>query len=314
MTEPQGQRSAFANGCGITPIRRTRIEVSGSDRASFLHNFCTNDIKKLTPGEGCEAFFTNVQGKTICHGFLFAQDDSIVIDTVADQGEFLVTHLDRYLITEDVKLADRSSEFATLAVGGPTLPAVLERLGLSVPEKYCQHRAGIVADATVSIFRVNVTSDISCFLTLAAQRVEAVVNVFLEFGAEHCDETAFTLARVRNGFPEFGADVTNANLPQEVDRDTLAISFTKGCYLGQETVARLDALGHVNRILRRVSIDCSSGPPQPQDKILFDGKEIGWFGSVVCSGEHHEAFAYLRTEHAAAGTEFESDGNRIFVQ
>ena len=111
---------------------RTQIEITGRDRVKFLHSFCTNDIKKLQPGQGCEAFVTNVNGKVLGHIFVFAERDSLWFESVASSAATLLPHLDRYLITEDVRFADRSAEFAELLLVGPQSTELLERLGLIV--------------------------------------------------------------------------------------------------------------------------------------------------------------------------------------
>jgi folate-binding Fe-S cluster repair protein YgfZ len=95
---------------GFVHLDRTQIELSGKDRASFLHNLSTNEIKKLAAGAGCEAFITSVHGKTLGHGFIFAEPEALVLDTVAGQSETLLKHLDHYLVCEQVVLADRSHE------------------------------------------------------------------------------------------------------------------------------------------------------------------------------------------------------------
>ena len=106
---------------------RTQIEITGRDRVKFLHSFCTNDIKKLQPVQGCEAFVTNVNGKVLGHIFVFAERDSLWLESVAGSAAALLPHFDRYVITEDVRFADRSSEFAELLLAGPQSTELLER-------------------------------------------------------------------------------------------------------------------------------------------------------------------------------------------
>ena len=314
----QYQRDALLNGCGVVQISRTRIEATGSDRASFLHNFCTNDIKKLQPGNGCEAFITSVQGKTIGHGFFLANDDRITIDSVAGQGEFLHAHLDRYLITEDAELIDSSSQFQTFLVGGAKLSEVAESIGLPLPDEFCGHVKTAVAAKQVEIARTNTTSETAYQVTVRNEDAALVKESLGAAGATECGVEAMTLARVEHGVPEFGLDITDANLPQEVDRNDLAISFTKGCYLGQETVARLDALGHVNRVLRRVSIQLATDAPAPKtgDDILVDDNKIGWFGTVATTpaADVLSALAYVKVQHADAGTILQSSSGLLTIR
>ncbi|MBC7821917.1 MAG: hypothetical protein IAG10_33945, partial [Planctomycetaceae bacterium] len=109
---------------------RTQIEITGRDRVKFLHSFCTNDIKKLQPGQGCEAFVTNVNGKVLGHIFVFAERESLWLESGAAAA--LLPHFDKYVITDDVRFVDRSAEFAELLLAGPPSTELLERFGLSV--------------------------------------------------------------------------------------------------------------------------------------------------------------------------------------
>ncbi len=314
----QTQRNALLNGCAFVPISRTRIEATGSDRASFLHNFCTNDVKQLQPGAGCEAFITSVQGKTIGHGYLLADEERITLDSVAGQGELLYAHLDRYLITEDVELADSSSQFQTLLVGGAKLRELAESIRLPLPDDFCGHAIALVAAKQIGIARTNITSDSAFQITVRTEDAPLIVEALVAEGAMECSIEAMTLARVENGVPEFGLDITDVNLPQEVDRNDSAISFTKGCYLGQETVARLDALGHVNRVLRRISIQVTPDTPGPKtgDEIVVDDKKIGWFGTVANTPDAHvlAALAYVKVQHADVGTTMQSSSGLLTVR
>ena len=111
---------------------RVQIEITGRDRLSFLHNFCTNDIKKLQPGQGCEAFVTSVKGKVLGHIFVFAEAESLWIESVVDSAAPLIAHFDHYLIREDVRLTDRSAEFTEFLLVGPRAAEVLEQFNLPV--------------------------------------------------------------------------------------------------------------------------------------------------------------------------------------
>ena len=127
---------------------RTRIEVTGKDRAALLHNLCTNDVRSLLPGQGCEAFFTNVQGKIVGHAFLYCHPDAIVIDTVPGQAESLLPHIDRYVFREDVALRDRTSERgAWFVVGERAEDMVRDLTGIAIPNGRLAHVAARLADS-----------------------------------------------------------------------------------------------------------------------------------------------------------------------
>src|SRR5215510_2341626 len=130
-TEFQSQYAALAGGAGVVDFTsRTQLELTGADRASFLHNLCTNSVRDLAPGSGCEAFVLNVKGHIVGHVFIFASLNSHVVETVPEQGEKLLAHFDRYLIREHVELHDRSQEWAEVLLAGPRAVGVLGQLRL----------------------------------------------------------------------------------------------------------------------------------------------------------------------------------------
>ncbi|MCA9187718.1 MAG: hypothetical protein R3E01_15805 [Pirellulaceae bacterium] len=236
----------------------TAIQFTGSDRTQFLHNLTTNHIKRLTAGQGCETFLTDVQGHTIGHGTVFCQESSLLLLTVPNQQEALLRHFDKYLITEDVEVKDISAPHMVWAcVSGPKaaefLPQLLGDLANqpsasepSASQPYA-NRHVTVSSHTVFVARDPMLGD-SCFLIAAPSTShEWLPDELHRSQIPKASLTTFHTLRIERGYPWFGTDMTSKSLPQEINRDAQAISFAKGCYLGQETVARIDALGHVNR-------------------------------------------------------------------
>lgn len=283
---------------------RTQIELAGADRAVFLQRLCTNDLRKLVPGAGCEIFFTNVQGKVLGHGFVFCTPDSLVVETVPDQEHNLLQHLDRYLIRENVVLTPRTQDWAELFLAGPAAPAVLTQAGLPVPAGRLQHENGN-SPRPVAVRRVELTGPNGFLLSCGRPDLPDLREALLGRGAAPCGWRAFEAARIEAGTPFFGQDISDDHLPQEVARDALAISFTKGCYLGQETVARIDALGHVNKTLCGVRFQAMPGPGA---ELSAAGKPAGIVASVAESPKLGGplALAYVRRGHHAPGTRLES--------
>lgn len=291
---------------------RVQIEVTGRDRVKFLHSFCTNDIKKLQPGQGCEAFVTNVNGKVLGHIFVFAERDSLWLESVAGATATLLPHLDKYLITEDVRFADRSAEFAELLLAGSSSTELLERLGLSVSSlpRYGHLSHGSDAMPLRSLRRVDWFDSPTWLLSMPVVQRDEIQRALTQTGAQLANDDEFHSSRIAAGFPIYSIDITEENLAQEVGRTALAISFTKGCYLGQEPIARIDAMGHVNRQLCRLEL--SWGPPPSfgtpiLDKSAPDGKPIGTITSSaskrVADADESLALAYLRSGFAKAGSQ-----------
>jgi tRNA-modifying protein YgfZ len=195
----------------------------------------------------------------------------------------LIEHLDRYIIREDVQLADRAAErrYLLLASDGPqpigTFACdLIGRSGERILEVLPNDLPGLEARLSK----------------------EGFTSVGME---------AFNTARIEAGFPLYGLDFDEENLPQEVNRDRLAISFTKGCYLGQETVARIDALGHVNQKLVRVRFSGSAVPPRDTE-LIANGKTVGRVTSAAFSPKFSAplAFAMIRREANSPGTKLTS--------
>jgi len=298
-SELNDEHAALTSNVGFADVSdRTLLEIEGADRAGFLHNLCTADIKRLATGTGCEAFVTNVQGKILGHGFAWCFPDSLQWDTVSGQTETLIEHFDRFIISEDVQLTDRTGECGQLLISGVGAVATLEELGIApIPDAPLTHHE-VEFDGEVCSLRKSTLIGSTCFqLVCPSAQKERLREILLQAGAKACSPAAVEMARVEAGSPLYALDITDQNLPQEVNRDARAISFDKGCYLGQETVARVDALGHVNRKLIGLQFAASS-PPSAGTELTIDGKKVGQVTTLVHSPRLGAplALAYLRRE------------------
>jgi len=212
---------------------RTRIELIGADCSTFLHSFCTADIKSLAPGDCCEAFITSVKGKTLGHVLVFASESGLTLDSEPNQATTLVDHLDRYVIREDVKFVLPDDDWTQLLVAGPNASQRVEEL---------------TQNATAYTHAVPWLKVPAYLIGGSASAVGPIKELLSSRNVCECSDEAVEAARMEAVWPRFGIDITDDNLPQEIDRTEQAISFTKGCYLGQETVARIDACqSHVGR-------------------------------------------------------------------
>lgn len=316
--DPAGEYTALTQSWGVADFSlRTQIEVRGGDRASFIHNLCTADVKKLQVGQGAEAFITNVQGRTLGLVYVFCTPESLVLETVPGQAPSLLPHLDRYHITEDVELLDRSDTWGQLLVAGPQAAEKLAELtGTPPPSQYLAHHQATLAGVTVFVRRTAIVQGDALLLGLERERLPALWQALGEAGAQPVGNQAVEVARVEAGTPWYGVDLTDRNLPQELDRNDLAISFNKGCYLGQETVARLDALGHVNQTLCGLKFD-GEQPPTPGTEIEVEGKLAARITSAVLSPKLGAplALAYIRRGRNTLGHAFPTpQGTATVVQ
>lgn len=236
MTKSQAEYEALTSGSGYVELKNwSTVTMTGEDRLSFLHNMCTNDICGLPVGENCEAFCTDVQGKIVAHVFVIARDDRLELLMVPGQAETLIAHLDRYIIREDVTLADATGDYGWKFVG-----------------------SGETASELSECFSLGIEGGVAC-----------------------CQE-AWEAVRIEAGLPLFDVDFDSSNLPQEVDRNARAINFNKGCYLGQETIARIDALGHVNKKVVLLKFAGETAPPVGLELSVAD-KNVGRVTSACWS-------------------------------
>ena len=307
---------ALTGGAGLVDFsHRTRLEVKGDDRASFLHNLSTNDVKKLAGGAGCETFLLDARGHVLGHGFLICRRESIVIETVAGQGPTLLKHLNRYLIREKVELHDRTDEWGELLVAGAESQTILASLSSGdLPTALLQSADVEIAGQPVTVVRVAMTEAGGNLLMFARESHAAVRQALESKRAVVCGDAALEAARIEAGFPYYGRDITDKNLPQEVGRDKLAISFTKGCYIGQETVARIDALGHVNKSLVKLRFD-GAQVVSPGTELLLAEQIVGQVTSAAFSPRLGAvvALAYLRRVCHQPGSELTSAAGQAVV-
>lgn len=283
---------------------RTQIEVQGADRAKFLHGFCTNDIKALGVGQGCEALLTNIKGRVLGHVFVFATSQSLWLDTVSDQEEAIISHLDRYLIREDVQLIGRSHERGELVVTGPHAAQLLMLdEGLPPYGSVAREAFGNALD----IRRADILGETGFLLSLPRSALQTTLLSLQAVGCRIGSAEEFESRRIAAGFPYYGRDITDENIAQEVARTKQCISFTKGCYLGQEPIARLDAMGHTNRELRPIRFGAGAKPTAGA-ALLAAGSDdsAGVITSVAPIADdigQTDALGYLKTQFSQPETQ-----------
>ena len=282
---------------------RAQLELTGADRAKFLQNLCTNDILSLAPGEGCEAFFCNAQGKLVGYAFIFCRPHSLVVESAPHQAAPLFQHLDRYLIREEVEIHDRSHEWNEILLAGPQAAAVVQAVVQGdIPTDMLGSSECMLSNIRLQLRRTPFTIPTNFILSVARDQTADLLGVLESHNVSPGTSIAFEAARIQAGCPFYGLDISDTNLPQEIDRNTQAIHFQKGCYLGQETVARIDALGHVNQQLVGLSIT-SDHQLEPHTAIFSGEKQVGTIKSTATILDNRLiALGFVRREHASAGT------------
>ncbi len=290
------QYEALRFGCGVVElVDWSSVTVTGTDRQTFLHNFCTNDVKRLRPGESCEAFFTNVKGRIVGHGVLSCREHEVVAIGVPSQAAALIEHLDRYVIREDVRLQDSTLDRKYVLVAGEN----------KADELYRSAADAVSVDST-SVACNLVGSEFERVFEVRSGDLAPILDSLRNSRAVWAGQ-AFNAARIEAGVPLFHVDFDETNFPQEIGRDLAAISFTKGCYLGQETVARIDALGHVNQRLVGVRF-FGKNELAPGMELSFADQMAGRVTSVALSPKLGAplALALVRREANSPGTRLQS--------
>ena len=277
-----------------------KIELAGRDARSFLHNLCTQDVQNLPVGADREAFLTTSKARVVAHAWIWHRENNVLwLDMVPGQAEKVYQHLNHYLISEQVELADRTNEFGLLRLVGPNAADVLARTEIT-PTR--QHRL-LALDGFDFIYP---TAEI----TGLGQRL-------IDAGAIPGNAASYQVLRIEAGLPEYGIDIDDNRLAMEVNRTAQAICYTKGCFLGQETIVMARDRGQVNRLQMGVKFtparrpDCQSGPPTNElplvagTKLYRANEEVGQVTSSVHSPRLDAviALAYLRRGSCDAGTE-----------
>jgi folate-binding protein YgfZ len=257
---------------------RTTVLAKGPNAVRFVENFATAAVGSMAVGGGTETFFTDSRGWVIALATVLRVDEGLMIEAATGLGERLRDHLEHYHIREQVELIDASADVASLLIAGPAAAAWLTEHAMGggdeaarVPERLFDHAAGSLGGIAVRLVRTDWWGEHGFLVRCAGGDYEAVVAWLRASGLPEAAAETVETARIEQGTPT-PADIPEKTLPQELARDARAISFTKGCYLGQETVARLDALGHVNRRLAAVAVE---GELPVSAEVTADGSTAG---------------------------------------
>jgi folate-binding protein YgfZ len=299
------QLAALLQSAGIAPLDRTGwIRVTGEDRVRWLNGMVTNSIQELTPGTGNYNFILSVQGRIQGDANIFAPPDpasaDLLIETSAEAVPGLITLLDRFIIMDDVELADISTHRTGLLLTGPQAPALLQQLGIAaanLPELSVQ--AVTWQDAEVTIIQAHSPLVPKFELWAAPTTIAALTQTLTTAGAIPCTPEPTNWLRLLEGTPLYGTDIRDKELPQETAQ-TRALHFAKGCYLGQEIVERIRSRGNVHRTFAAFRLE--GDLPGTGTLLEAGSKQVGELTSTAriplpgTAEPIHFALGYIRRE------------------
>jgi len=267
----------ITEACGLLDrSERGKLALTGTDAKGFLQGQVTNDVEALAPGKGCYAAFLTPKGKMLGALRILDAGDEILLDTERSALQELFNMVRRFSIGYQVELHKRTLERGLLSLIGPDSESRAGASDLDAREH--SHMPLELGGVRARAIRTDVGIDLLC----DAADTESLRSALEAIGALPVSESVVDILRIERGRPRYGIDLDDTVIPQEAGLNDRAVSFTKGCYVGQETVARLYYRGKPNRHLRGLLL---SGPAASGDEVSLDGRVVGRLGSVAESPE-----------------------------
>lgn len=303
---PAAEYDALKNNVAVFDLSHwTKLAVTGSERKPFLHGMVTNEVKKLEPGMGNYSLFLNAKGKILADCFISDAGESLFLYGRETNRKPLFEGLNKYLIMEDAEIVDRTEQYAMFSVQGQNAESIFKKIepSITLPMEMYHFTETFVNGISCRIYRSNHTVYGGFDMILGLDNAATLWNALQE---NRCPPAGFDVlecARVEAGIPVLNHELDDTVIPQEAELHH-AISFEKGCYIGQETVARLHFRGHVNRELTGFVLD-TEHVPDGSIVLHHDGKEAGKITSVVRSFELEKVIGlgYLRVALRQPGTD-----------
>lgn len=302
---------ALKKGTGIIDLSHLgRLTVTGPDRISFLNGLLTNDLTKLNSEGGIHSALLSTKARVLADLYLYRQGDNLLVDTGDSSGSRVKAILDQFIITEDVQVNDSSQELLQVSVQGPkAAEAMRQALGVEVSKLTPLSCTALGPSFVIARDRTGLGG---YDIMVPRDEAEAVWQGFLLKGGDLVRPVgleALEVFRLEMGLPRYGVDVDENVIVLEAGFKD-AISFTKGCYMGQEVVARATHIGRVNKTLVKLEVE-SQTPLGSRAKLLSDGKEAGFVTSSAFSPERGRlvGLGYVHRDFAQEGTRLAVDAS-----
>lgn len=318
--DSQAEYRAVRQSVGLCDLsHRGLVRITGTDRQRFLHAMVSNDTESLQPGQGCFATLLTNKGKLVADFAVYAMPDMYLLDLEPQMAQPFIEALDYFVIADDVTFHDESAHWGLLSLQGPRAADLLalawEREVAELPTY--AHTVWNLAGHHIHLIQRSHTGEVGYQLLTCREALPALWEALWQH-REVCDARAVGLEaldvlRIEAGIPVFGRDMTEDTIPIEANL-VEAISYTKGCYIGQEVIARIDARGHVNRKLVGLLL-AGETLPQQGAPIVSSEREVGWITSTTHSPALKQpiALGYVRREVVTPGTHLEVQTNGTTV-
>lgn len=309
---------AITHGVGLFQRSdRAWVRVTGKDRLTWLHNLSTHQVKPLQPGEGQYTFFLNVQGRIVFDGVLLVDREAVLLDIDRRSLDAALKHLGKYAVIEDVHLADESDRVSRIALIGRKGAEVLVQQGLPFAGNLPLFGHIALKAPAVHVARTDFCGEFAIELIQYRDSGQKEPGHIVPSAADipEVGAAAVQIRRIEAGIPWPGAEITEDCLPAETKQLSRAVSFNKGCYLGQEVVERMRSRGVVARQLVGLRVKEDRLPPAGSPLFGDDGKSVGILTSACrspgCGGII--ALGYLKTPWAEPGRPLRIESNGAFL-
>jgi aminomethyltransferase len=303
-------------GAGVVDFSsRARIEVSGSEAVQFLNGLITNDVKTLEVNGWMRAAFPTVQGRLIAETrVLRLANERYLFDTEAATHESVLKTLGRFTLAGDFHVSDLTNQTAHFSIQGARSPEIIEA---TLGREASRTKRGRVTEAVwdgqdLHVIRATHTAEDGFDIFVGASNIASLHNAFLAQGALAVGANALEILRIEAGIPRFLVDMDETNVVLEALLDD-AVSFTKGCYVGQEIIARIHWRGHVAKKLCGLSFDNRVEAHRGDPVVAPEGKEIGRLTSLAFSPrlKHSIALGYVKYDYLKPGTAVRVSSNEV---
>ncbi len=312
--DAMAEHAALRETAGVFDLSfRGRLCLTGADRVRFLNGQVTNNVKDLRAGEGCYAALVTAKGKLQSDLNIFSLPNELLLDFEPGLAAAVPERLEKFIIADDVQVVDATAYYGLLSVQGPKAEAAVRALALPLEIPAKPFSFSTAKDETLGeIYLMNQprlgTSGFDLFVPMASLGavLDKLIAAARQAGGRACGWRALEMARIEAGIPRFGADMDESNLAPETGIGDRAISYSKGCYIGQEVIARIRTYGQVAKELRGLRLaDNLKALPAKGDKLFHGDKEAGYITSTVASPalKANIALGYVRREANEIGTE-----------